>query len=347
MYATATTRAMSHGDPRSLDRLLRAAVHRVTSHGPPPPLRLLARLRREALSRTLEVARPRADRLGSRLCAGDASAREELADLAARSLVAMRREVQLRASEAGPLTSLAARADARWNDCNAEELLDDPTLDVTLRTAIMGTLDRFNESCSIYQRFFDNLLPLAREDGPTRVLDLAAGHGGFALHAAASARARGLDVQFVATDIKPEYLEMGESLARQRDLPVRFAVQDAFDLSNLAPGSYDIIVCTQSLHHFPPGSIALMFEAATRVAASGVVFVDACRSSLSATYAAFYAALRREPPAWIHDAWISTRKALVPEELELLARLGRWGDGVESRWQAPAHCLLRWRRPRP
>ncbi len=330
---------------RPLDRLLRAAVDRVTSHGPPPPQRVLAPLRRAALLSSLEQHRAGADALAPLLAAGETEARDELARLAERALATMRQEVRERARAAGLLEELTARGDARWNNCAAEELLDDPELDVSLRTSIMTTLDAFNDSCAIYQRFFEALLPLVRADRPTSVLDLAAGHGGFALYAAARARSHHLDIHFTATDVKREYLDLGKSLARERQLPVRFAVQNAFDLSNLAAGSYDVILCTQSLHHFPAGRIAIMFEAATRVAGLGVLFVDACRSSLSATYAALYAALLRQPPAWVHDAWISTRKAFVPEELELLARLGSWGDGLESRWVAPAHCLLRWRSP--
>jgi len=336
----------SHQSPRPLDRILRAAVDRATSFGPPPPQRVLAPFRRAALSSSLAIHRSRADEIGQRIRAGAPGARAELAALAEEALTCMREEVHRRATAAGRIPRLAARGDARWNDCSAEELLDDPELDVSLRTSIMAALDTFNDSIALYERFLDNLLPLVRPSGPTRVLDLAAGHGGFALCAAARARSRGLDLRFTATDVKREYLDLGERMARARDLPVHFAVQDAFDLSNLETGSYEIVLCTQSLHHFPAGRIALMFQAATGVAGAGVVFVDACRSSLSATYAAVYAALCRQPPAWVHDAWVSTRKAFVPDELELLCRLGSWGDGLESRWQPPAHCLLRWRRPR-
>ena len=41
------------------------------------------------------------------------------------------------------------------------------------------------------------------------------------------------------------------------------------DLSNLEPGAWDIIVCTQAIHHFPPSMTARMFREAARSAGRG------------------------------------------------------------------------------
>jgi len=303
-----------------VDRILRALIARITANGPPPPTRLLTPLRADAVEHTLEAHHERATDIAARLRSGDDDARHELAALATEALSSMRAGVRDRAHGHGLLARLLAHGDARWGDCQAEELLDDPKLDEAMRRGIMESLDDFNDLVESYERFFDQLLPLANPTGPTRVLDLAAGHGGFALAAAAEARRRGLDFQFTASDLKREYLDIGEEIAARDGLPVQFAVQDALDLSNLAPGAYDIIVCTQSLHHFPPGLVAVMFAAAARAATRGVVFIDGCRSLLSGVSSAVIGAHMRNP-AWFHDAWISTRKCFVPEELALLARI--------------------------
>jgi SAM-dependent methyltransferase len=192
-----------------------------------------------------------------------------------------------------------------------------------------------------YAGFVDALEPLLLRDRATRVLDLAAGHGGFCLAAARIARARGDAIEFTASDIKPEYLELGAEEARAEGLPIDFVYQDALDLSNLEPGRYDIIACTQSLHHFSPGMVAVMFEAAARAAGRGVVFVDACRSTLVGLALGSYGLVRCRQPAFAHDSWVSSRRFFLPEELGMLARLGPWGDGVESTWLPPGHCLLR------
>ncbi len=329
-----------------VDRMLRTVITRVTAFGPPPPTRLLAPLRARALEHTLASHDQRAAAIAARRRAGDDGARAELATLADAALESMRADVEQRAQSRGLLARAIARGDARWGDCEAEELLDDPDLDQELRRGIMKTLDDVNDIIESYERFFDELLPLANPTGPTRVLDLAAGHGGFAIAAARVARRRGLDFQFTASDLKREYLDIGEAIARRDRLPVEFTVQDALDLSNLSPGAYDIIVCTQSLHHFPPGLVAVMFEAAARVASHGVVFIDGCRSLLTGMSIWVIGAHKRNP-AWAHDGWISSRKFFTPEELELLARTCQCGGELEASWMPPAHCLLRWVRAVP
>ena len=325
-----------------VDRLLRTIIATVTANGPPPPTRFLAPLRARAVDHAFAAFHDRATALAARSRAGDGAAKSELATLASAALAEMRADVARQAQSRGLLGRVIARGDARWGDCQDEELLDDPALSPTLRRGIMKTLDEFNAIVESYPRFFTKLLPLANPSGPTRVLDLAAGHGGFAIAAAREARRRGLDFQFTASDLKREYLDIGEELARRDDLAVEFIVQDALDLANLSPGSYDIIVCTQSLHHFPPGLIAVMFDAAASVASRGVVFIDGCRSLLSGVTSKILGVHKRNP-AWAHDAWISTRKFPTPEELDLLARVCDRGGHLETTWMPPCHCLLRWR----
>lgn len=324
-----------------LDAITRTVARAATAAGPSPSGRALAPLRATAMRRALASRRRAADACARRLQAGDLRARGELALLAEEALRSMRAQVHRAARRAGLLARLCALGDRWWGGCRAEELLDDPDLDLGQRTRIMQALDAFNGTVQSYERFFDALLPLARPDGPTRVLDLAAGHGGFALAAARCARRRNLEFCFTASDLKREYLDLGAAIAERESLPVAFVVQDALDLSNLASGAYDIVVCTQSLHHFPPGLVAVMFEAATRVASRGVMMVDPCRSVLIGAGVALYGTLRHRSLPFAHDAWISLRKSYVPEELELLARIGSWGDRVESAWIPPGFCLLR------
>lgn len=316
--------------PKPFGAIMEAAICQFGQVGPTPPIRVLGAMRRAALPAVV------AAHAGAR--------RDDLASVAEIALAQLRSDVDRRALTTGPLAGAFARGDMRWRDCDDEELLDDPELDPELRASIMTTLDYFNDLIRSYARFFDALLPLARSGGPTRVLDLAAGHGGFCLAAARIAAERGLDFEFTASDLKREYLDIGEERARRDGLAVDFIVQDALDLSNLAPDSYDIVICTQSLHHFPAGLVAVMFEAASRAASRGVVFIDGCRSVLSAATTALFGGLGMRNRGFVHDGWISMRKCFVPEELELLARLGRSDGALESVWMPPNHCLLRWTR---
>jgi 2-polyprenyl-3-methyl-5-hydroxy-6-metoxy-1,4-benzoquinol methylase len=327
-------------DVDSVDRFARRAALRFTQ-APPPLQRTLTPIRREAMLAALAPRQARSEALAQRMQNGDPAARGELAALAAKALDSMRADVRARARNSNIFTRLVARGDDLWHNAEGRELLDDSGLDVEIRTGIMSALDEFNEWFANYDRFLAELLPLAHPERPTRVLDLAAGHGGFALAAARACRGRRESFRFTASDIKKEYLDLGAAIAEREALPVEFVVQDAFDLGDLEAGAYDIIVCTQSLHHFPPGLVSVMFGAATRAAARGVVFTDGCRSALAGFSALLYGTLRLHNPAWVHDAWVSLRRCYVPEELELLARIADPAGAIESDWLAPGNCVLR------
>jgi ubiquinone/menaquinone biosynthesis C-methylase UbiE len=213
-----------------------------------------------------------------------------------------------------------------------------------MRVRLLATLDSFNTVVGNYRAFFRAMEPLLASDRPTRILDLAAGHGGFALEAMRIARERGMPIEMTATDLMSEYLALGEEVARREALPVRFAVQDALDLSNLREGEHDVVICTQSLHHFPPSMTARIFREATRVAGRGVVLIDGCRSVVQGLLAPMLGVFRYRDRAFAHDAWVSCRRFYAPEELGLLAGLAVPIESVEAKWMRPAHCLVRWRR---
>jgi ubiquinone/menaquinone biosynthesis C-methylase UbiE len=234
----------------------------------------------------------------------------------------------------------AARVDGWWRRTDACEYLDDPAVDETMRVDILRTLDKMNDLLGSYNVFFQRMRPLMPSGRAARVLELAAGHGGFALAVAALARQTDFDIELTATDIKEEYLALGRARAASLGLSVNFSVQDALDLSNIQTDVYDLVVCTQSLHHFQPGQVALMFSEAARVARYGVIFIDGARSALNAAMIASLSLLVYRHGPFVHDMLVSFRRFFVPEELELLARLGPWGSTASAVWTPPGHCVV-------
>jgi SAM-dependent methyltransferase len=320
---------------------LRRATRNFAAIGAPDPLRaLLAPARRGALREVLARFQPRAAELSAALERAEPAARRAFASLADTALLEMRRQVAKSAARSGGARNWAASVDAWWRRTDASENMDDPELDEQVRIRIVSHLDAMNELLGSYRLFFDRVRPLLRESGTTRMLDLAAGHGGFALATARSAREERIQLEIVASDIRGEYLALGEHRSRSERLGVRFVTQDALDLSNIAPGDYDILTSTQALHHFSPGQIALMFAEAARIAARGVLFIDGARSALTgaATWAVGVFGYRDR--AFAHDSLVSFRRFFVPEELELLARLGPGCDRARGSAVAPGHCLL-------
>ncbi len=325
-----------------MDRAVGLLADRFTSSRiPSASVGLLGEPRTRAALDTLDAYRPRALELAARMDAGEPGASEAYGALVEEALADMRRRTLERAST--PIERLTASVHQRFGDTDEPEWLDDPDLDPEMRVRMIEHLDAINRLVGNYRSFLRAMRPLFAERGPTRILDLAAGHGGFALEVARVAREEGLSVEMTATDLRPEYLAVGEEIAAREGLPVRFAVQDALDLSNLAPGAYHGIVCTQAIHHFPPSMTARMFREAARAATRGVVFVDGCRSVMHGALIHALGHVRYRDPGLAHDAWISFRRFYSPEELGLIARLGPEGDRVEAKWMRPAHCLLRYR----
>ena len=302
---------------------------------------LLTNVRRQALEDTLGRFANQAEPLAERFLWDPEAARPELQALADRALTQMRAAVTLRAGERGLARAAAARMDSWWRATEGQEHIDDERLAAHVRVRILSHLDRMNAFFDSYRAFFRNLLPLCRSDGPTTVLDLAAGHGGFALAAAELAAQSGRQLAITASDIKPEYVDLARASAELRGLSnVTFAVQNALDLTTIAPGRYDVITCTQSLHHFSAGQVAVMFAEACRVAGRGVLFIDGARGALNAAGVAGLSLLLFRDRELSHDALVSFRRFFVPEELELLARIGPWGSTARAFWSPPGLCVL-------
>ena len=321
--------------------LLGGAAREIAALGRLPPIvRMLGEGRRRAALNVWARHQGAAAGLASGLERGEAGARRGFEQLVERALLDMRRQVDAEASRAGLRSGWAAFLDAWWRDTEASEYLDDSRLDSSVRVQILSDLDEMNELLGSYGSFFSRLEPFLAGDQPTRLLDLAAGHGGFALFAADLARRAGHGVAITASDIKAEYLQLGRERALTSGVDVKFQLQDALDLSNLEPGAFDVITCTQSLHHFRAGQIALMFAEACRVATRGVMFIDGARSARNAAAFVGIGLLLFRNTAFAHDALVSFRRFYVPEELELIARLCPGGERASADWILPGHCVL-------
>lgn len=204
------------------------------------------------------------------------------------------------------------------------EWLDDPAIDREERIRLLAVLDRFNEQLGNYRAWGDTVAALVdrtRRQGPVQVCDLAAGHGGFAL---ALQRRLGARVAVTATDVMDEYLDLGRAQAAAAGLPVRFLRQDATDLRDLrAPdgGGFDILLCTQSLHHFPPGMVARLIGQAARAAGRALCFIDAERNVLGVLLLGHLLGAYGRSQVVYHDTVTSLRRMYLAEELELCCRL--------------------------
>lgn len=241
---------------------------------------------------------------------------------------------------------------------NSPEWLDDPSFDRLLRVRTLDRLDRLNEALGTYEAFFAAIEPAiarAHASGVTRptIVDLASGHAMFAVALALKFGAREGRVRIIATDLAPEYLEIGRARARSLAIPddaLSFMAHDALDLRDL-PGKVgseiDVVTCTQTLHHFPAGMVSRLFAEAAATARHGAVLVDGERNPIALlSVVGVAAAIGRGSLPFLHDSLVSIRRMFTEQELALVGLLAPHGEGeqghdLERGWLAPGHVFVR------
>jgi SAM-dependent methyltransferase len=185
---------------------------------------------------------------------------------------------------------------------------------------------------------------VARHPRPVyRVLDVGTGSADIPLKIAAWARARGIRMEIVATDLHPATLEWARRNAAG-DADVRVEPADALDLP-YADGSFDFALCSTALHHFDERDQVLrVLGEMDRAARVGGVVNDLRRSRPALVGANLLAAtFWRTHPVTRHDGPLSVRRSFTPGELDDLARAaGLTGARVHA--HMPFRVALVWER---
>ncbi|RYE93136.1 MAG: methyltransferase domain-containing protein, partial [Myxococcales bacterium] len=321
----------------SVDRAF-GALLRLGRHLPALTLegQALGPARRAALRRLVTRHRPVVDDLSPLIVEGDLEA------IAAYDALMTEAMGELRRHDAGGVVGALGQLDRRTL-LPREEYCDRDDCPPDERRHILAFIDWLNEHLGSYplwrELLGDDLRPVS--DRAPRLLDLAAGPGGFML----SLKERlGDAIEATASDVYEEYLTMGRAEADRRGLDVDFIVQDATDLRPLAADAYDVIVCTQSIHHFSPGMVGRLAGEAARRAGRAVWLIDAERSLLAAGLVGLVAAGRGRSWPVVHDTVVSLRKMYAEEELALMGALTPGlppGARVSTGRRAPGFAYLR------
>ena len=219
-----------------------------------------------------------------------------------------------------------------------KELMDKPNLPESEKLDMVQALDRQNVMMQLYPRYIDTLLPLITEVAErtkreVRVLELASGAGGLAFALAETAEQKNLDVRITASDIVPAFIEEGNGIASKKKLAVSFRLLNAFDLTELEMGEFDIVVMAQSLHHFTPGQLAVIIAQSARYATTAFVGIDGYRSMLLAGGVPLIASLQGIG-SFTLDGLTSARKFYSELELDIISEIatGRREQRVECSW---------------
>lgn len=318
-----------------------------------PPLRAEhARSRERALASVVAKYQREVARTHEAVLARDRSAIAAFDATVARAAEELRGDAEKQTAETR--FERVAHAVDRVVHKNSAEWLDDPAFDEKLRVRTLERLDRMNEAIGAYEAFFVAIEPAierARRAGVSRptVVDLASGHAMFAVALALRFGAREGQVRVVATDLAPEYLEIGRARAQKlamTDEMISFVPQDALDLRELPAkigAPIDVVTCTQTLHHFSPGMVARLFAEAAEAARYGAVLVDGERNPFALLMVAGVSvALGRGSVPFLHDSFVSMRRMYTEQELALFAELAPGPKRtIERGWNPPGHVYVR------
>ncbi len=218
------------------------------------------------------------------------------------------------------------------------EFMDDSRIPEQERLESVKALERQNAFLQLYPRHIDILLPLIRQASErfrreVKILELASGSGGLALALASELKRKKFPARITGSDIVPSYIEESNRRAAGQNLPVEFMELNAFDMKRLGRDEFDIIITSQSLHHFSPGQLAVMIAQAGQHATTAFIGIDGYRSALLGLGVPFVAGLQAIP-SFALDGLISARKFYSELELAMIAETaaGKNHHEVDCLW---------------
>ena len=268
---------------------------------------------------------------------------EELETVTDNFVERFREERSVASRELGPGYELIERFDRGVRSTETEHM-DSDSINGKEKLELVRALDRMNAMTLGYRHQIDLLDPIVdelsrRRQGPVRVLELACGSGGLAFALAGHYLNSSIGIDVTASDIVPETVAEGSRRAMECSLPVKFNVMNAFDFAGVEQGSYDLVIISQSMHHFSPGQLALMIARSEAHGASAFVGLDGYRSLLLLAGVPFVASLQGME-SFTADGLTSARKFYTEVELDIIAEIATRRKMHRTRSSWPMSMLL-------
>lgn len=219
----------------------------------------------------------------------------------------------------------------------APELMDAPECDRRRLHDALETLSRVNRWLGGTRLMGERVRDLLRgPPGPIRILDIGCGAGDIPLELRDRLERRGWRPSFVLSDVHATTLSLARERLRGRLAPSE-AANFAFvrlDGAALPFGSrsFDLVLCSSTLHHLGEEAAVRLLREVDRVAARGWALTDLRRSWLGwASTRVLAATVWRRNPFPRQDGPASVRRAFTPTELRtLLRRAGPLAATVEA-----------------
>jgi ubiquinone/menaquinone biosynthesis C-methylase UbiE len=218
----------------------------------------------------------------------------------------------------GPLRGALAARGQRRDD---PELLDgsghDPA-ELAANFADIGKVNRIGGGARVILGALPALLDAVPRDRELALLDLGCGSGDIPLAVADALDRQRRPFRILATDLSPEVLDVAQAKIGGRP-GIELAPLDAL-ATGLPDRSFDIVLCSLTMHHFPPREAIALLREMARLCRVGFILNDITRSPLG--YAAAWTASRVATRNRLtrNDMPLSVLRAYTPAELRGLLR---------------------------
>lgn len=196
------------------------------------------------------------------------------------------------------------------------ELVDSPATPPELIRAEMLQLAKGNRWLGGCRLVLDYVRALA-PPGPFTILDLGTGSADIPRAIAGWARAAGRRVSITAVDLNPVMLRLAEEgCAGWPEISL-----ERHDIRALphARRSYDLVLCSQALHHFSENDAVAILRQIGGIARVGYMVSDLRRHRVAIATTDLLSRLLISSAPLRHDARLSARAAFTAEELCELA----------------------------
>ncbi|HSC58890.1 MAG TPA: methyltransferase domain-containing protein [Gemmatimonadales bacterium] len=214
------------------------------------------------------------------------------------------------------------------------ELLDDPGADPVRVATSLGNIARANRWFGGSWAALHGIDQVLGDDPPRRVslLDLGTGLGDLPRAAVVRAARRGIE-------LRPYGLERHPAAARLARGAAFATVVGCVGALPVRPGSVDIVLVSQVLHHLDARSATALLASADQVARRGVVIADLRRSRVAPLLFRAGAGLLRFDRDTVADGITSISRGYTVDELRSLCAAAGAPASVEAR---PGYRVVAW-----
>ena len=201
------------------------------------------------------------------------------------------------------------------------EMMDEPNADAMLLRDELKNLRRINRyfgGLSAIRESVFSLVQEVPETRPVHILDLGTGSADLPIHLMECAARAHREFHITAVENNPVVLQVAREGARR--FPGITVEQGNILSLDYPPQSFDIVLCSLTLHHFSDQQIIHIIASMNILSRVGIIINDLNRSWLAAWSARLYSILTTTNPMTIYDGYLSVLRGFTPAELKTLAQ---------------------------